>query len=418
MSKGGGTPATTTQATQTQNAPWSGAVPYITSGLSSAQDLYNQGGPQYYPGETYALPNSGETSAISSLNSAPQTYAPLIQAGTGAVNSAINTGNNVTSNANSIFGNAGTIGSNANDIYNSSQGISDLANSIGQSAQNNPSNSFFQGLTTGNSNAPGFSTLQDYAGGKYLSADNPYFQQMSDTLKANILPGINAQFANSGRGNSGLAARAASEGLGDSIGNLAYQNYQQGLTQQQNAAGALTGLATTGATGLSNNFNTGIANQLNAGNLGLNAGNLGINAGNLGIGAGNLGLSAGNQAISGANLGLNAAQLGPLLQAMGLSADQAQLLAGQTQQGFQQSQDTDAQTRYNYNAQLPYQNLQNYIANITGQIGGTGSSSSTSNTTATPAQPSFFNQLLGGLAGVGSFFAAPTTSIGGKILGL
>ena len=58
--------------------------------------------------------------------------------------------------------------------------------------------------------------------------------------------------------------------------------------------------------------------------------------------------------------------------------------------------------RYNYNAQLPYQNLQNYIANITGQIGGTGSTSSQS--TSTPAQPSFWNQALGAGLTAASFF--------------
>lgn len=374
---GGATPAKSTQQTQTDNAPWSGATPYITQGLQSSQDLYNQGGPQYYPGETYALPNSGELSALSSLSSAPQTYAPLIQAGTGAMNSALGTSGGVTSDA--------------NNIYNSSQGISDLATSIGQNAQNNPSNSFFTGLMNGTSTAPGFSTLEDYSNGKYLSAQNPYFQQMANTLTAQVLPGINAQFSNSGRGNSGLAARAASEGLGDSIGNLAYQNYQQGLQQQQTAANSLTGLAAQGGTGLSNNFNTGIANQLNAGNLGINAGNLG--------------LSAGNQAISAANLGLSAAQLGPILQAMGLSADQASLFAGQTQQGYQQAQDTDAQTRYNYNANLPYQNLQNYIANITGQLQGTGSSTSTQTGTSTPAQAAPWQQALQTGLAAASFFA-------------
>lgn len=287
--KGGSKPATTN--TTTNNAPWSGAVPYINQGLESASSLYNQGGPAYYPGQSYAGENSGQRTALNDLTG---------------------------------VGNA-------------------LANGTGA---NNPSNSFFQGLSTGSNSIPGLSTLNDYASGKYLSAENPYFGQMADTLKANILPGINAQFANAGRGSSGLAARAASEGLGDSIGGLAYQNYQQGLGQQQSAANSLANFGIQGAEGLGQNYQSNIGNQL--------------------LGA------------------------------------QASLGAATTQQGLDQGAINDQMARYNYNAQLPYQNLQNYIANISGQIGGTGSTTSTEK--ATPAQPSFFNQLLGAGLTAASFF--------------
>lgn len=286
---GSGIPAKT--ETTTNNAPWSGATPYISSGLSAAQDLYNQGGPQYYPGQTYAPENAAQSGSLTSLE---------------------NIGNGLAS---------GT-------------------------AANNPSNSFFQGLSTGSNSIPGLSTLNNYANGNYLSADNPYFQQMANTVTANVLPGINAQFANAGRGNSGLAARAAGEGVADSIGGLAYNNYQQGLTQQQNAANSLAGYGITGAQGLSTNYQNNIANQLTGGT--------------------------------------------------------AALQAGTTQQGLDQASIADQMARYNYNAQLPYQNLQNYIANISGQIGGTGSSSSTQ--TAQPAQPSFWSQALGTGLTAASFF--------------
>lgn len=316
---GGGSTTPATSSGTTTNAPWSGVVPDITQGLADASTLYGQGGPQYYPGQTYAGSNDALNSGISSLNNIGSTYGGLNSAAT-----------NSTTN-----------------ILNSDP-------------SNNPSNSFFSGMASGSGSIPGLSTLNDYASGKYLSADNPYFQQMSDNIKAQVQPGLEAQFANSGRGVSGLAGRAVSQGLGDSIGALAYGNYQQGLTQQQQAAQELAGISGQGATGLASNFQNNANNRLQAG------------------------------------------QLSPALQNMGINAGNASLLAGTTEQGLQQGYLTDAQNRFNYNANLPYNNLQTYINNITGQTRGTGTTTSTG--TSTPAQPSFWNQALGAGLGAASFF--------------
>jgi len=78
------------------------------------------------------------------------------------------------------------------------------------------------------------SSLTPFLNGSYLSANNPYFQQMAATTAANVLPQINSQFANSG-GQGGLQARAQGQGLGDAIGNLAYQNYNQGMSNMLGA---------------------------------------------------------------------------------------------------------------------------------------------------------------------------------------
>jgi len=48
-------------STTTQKAdPWSGQQPYLNYGFQQAQNLYNSGGPQFYPGRTYT-PFSGQT---------------------------------------------------------------------------------------------------------------------------------------------------------------------------------------------------------------------------------------------------------------------------------------------------------------------------------------------------------------------
>jgi len=55
--KGGGGSApvqTGSTTTTTQTAPWSGQQPYLSFGFQKAQELYNQGGPQYFPSDTVA----------------------------------------------------------------------------------------------------------------------------------------------------------------------------------------------------------------------------------------------------------------------------------------------------------------------------------------------------------------------------
>lgn len=152
-----------------------------------------------------------------------------------------------------------------------------------------------------NNMQPGMQTLANIAGGSNLSAQNPYFQQMAATTAASVLPQLQGQFAAGNRMDSGLASRAAAEGLGDSIGSLAYNNYQQGLQQQQSAASNLASLGqnataqqASAAGQLGQLGQQNLSQQLGAANsLGsLGAGNLNaqLQAGNslAGIGAQNI----------------------------------------------------------------------------------------------------------------------------------
>lgn len=84
----------------------------------------------------------------------------------------------------------------------------------------------------------------DTLSGNYLSAGNPYFSQMSDRITSEVLPSITAQWAKAGRGTGNdQVVEAASRGLGDSIGQLAYQNYSQERGNQMQAAGMAPTLA-------------------------------------------------------------------------------------------------------------------------------------------------------------------------------
>lgn len=77
--------------------------------------------------------------------------------------------------------------------------------------------------------------------GDYLSAGNPYMQGMLNRTAAEIMPRVNAGFANSG-GPGGLQTRAATMALADSANTLQYQNYgaeRDRMTNTMNNAGNL-----------------------------------------------------------------------------------------------------------------------------------------------------------------------------------
>jgi hypothetical protein len=284
MSKGGSSPAGNTTVT-TKSDPWSGQQPYLTQGFQAAQNLFNQGGPNYYPGQSYAGPTDLQLTGIE---------------------------------------NEANLGLNGTQAQAGANGA--LSNVLSPSwLTSNPSNSGY-----------GY-----FASGANLSADNPYFQHMADIVKANVLPGIQATFNNGNRLDSGLATRAASEGLGDAIGNLAYNNYQQGLQQQF-----------SGLQGLSQNYENAGQQQLAAMGLAPSIGNLDYQ------------------------------------QAAALQD------AGQTTQGLNQAAINDALARWNFGQQQPYGNLQNYMQNIQGNYGGT----------QTQTQPYFTNPTANALStGIGAF---------------
>jgi len=151
--KGGGDSGapTTAQTVTTNTAPWSGQQPYLSFGFQQAQDLYNQGGPQYYPGATLA-PVSDETTRA-------------------------------------------------------------LALQAQRALQGSPLNAAAQAGALGT------------ARGDYLSAGNPYLQNMFSSIANTVTPSITGTFEGTGRYGSGAYANALTSALANTAGNLAYQNY-------------------------------------------------------------------------------------------------------------------------------------------------------------------------------------------------
>lgn len=84
---------------------------------------------------------------------------------------------------------------------------------------------------------------QNMINGDFLSAGNPYFSAMSDRVAENVMPRVSAQFEGSGRYGSPGMARAASMGMTDALGSLAYQNYGDERKAMNSAISAAPTLA-------------------------------------------------------------------------------------------------------------------------------------------------------------------------------
>jgi len=74
--------------------------------------------------------------------------------------------------------------------------------------------------------------------GGYLSAENPYFQQVSDRIRQQTLPALDARYAAQGvGGGSAYQSRSAADAIGGKISELAYKNYSDERQRMMSALG-------------------------------------------------------------------------------------------------------------------------------------------------------------------------------------
>lgn len=300
-----------------------------------------------------------------------------------------------------------------------------------------------QGQNAGTQNG-GNATLQNYANGGMLNS-NPYQDATAQSVMAQVLPQIQKQFSNS-LGNP-AAAYASAQGVTSALAPLEYSNYQQ---QQQNQLGAantlgqnaiagsqlqgnqasqLAGLGLSGAQlqgqlgqNLASNALSGQSNQGTFANM---LGNLGLGTAGVQSGAAstllgsNLQGSAqqqqaasqlGQNALAGGNLQAQAATgisnpyqqtLTNMVQGNALAPQTQQLAygdlnnlynAGTQSQTQLQNQINADMNKWNYNQQLPYNQLNQYMSTIGGNYGST----------STTQQPYYQNQGAGVLGDVAS----------------
>ena len=182
------------QSQNTSNTLDPNIVPYVTDALSQQQNLYNQGAPEYYGGQTFLGPNANQTNAMNQMQS----------------NAGVN-----------------------NEMLNNS---TNLNNSMiqGDYLQNNPN----------------FDAVMATAG---RAATDQYTNAMQGTNSQASMSGRYGSDAHSRMASNNSSNLAQS--LADTAGQYSYQNYANERGNQINAmnnAGAIAGNQNIGAQNLMN----------------------------------------------------------------------------------------------------------------------------------------------------------------------
>lgn len=215
--------------------------------------------------------------------------------------------------------------------------------------------------------ATGSQILADYAYGNRLDSGNPHQQAVADSVLSEVLPRIQSQFIGGGMLGSPEAARASAAGATSALAPFAFGQYQQEEQNQINSANSLA-----------NRFMQGAGLQAQSA----------TNYGNLVAGA------YGDK--------LKAAALAPSVQQTWYTPSDVIFNAGSALQTQNQNQINDAVARWNFEQALPYNQLNQYIGQVTGNYGGT----------TTLNQPYFNNSGQNALSG-----AIGGASLGASLLG-
>ena len=427
MSGGGGGGNTTT----TQKAdPWSGVQPYLLDAYSRLSQMYAPGqGPQYYPGQQVADLNAYQQAGINGINAA----VPAInQMGNQASSLATNMGwygQNAAANGLSASSTAAdrlnAIGNStitADGIVNQQQAAANLLNqgnanaTAGGSAMQQYMNQL--GANGANQLGTGMSGATNAINGLQAAGDfnnNPAYQAalqsainpLTQQFQEQVLPGLKSgaqdagQFGGSRQGIAeGIASRGYLDAVANTTANMGNAAYAQGLQAQANAGSLSNQLVGQGnqnlqaAGSLGSTLSAqGLQGQTNAGQLGYGLTGQGLQALQ---GAGALGSSLygnGSQAMG------QVAALTPGLQQAAMAGGNAQLGLGSLLQGQNQAQIDAQMNQWNYNQNLPYTMMSDYLSMLQGQAGGQ---------TVSSQSGGGGSRLAGGLGGAASGAALGT----------
>lgn len=418
MSKGGGGGGSTTTVQKAD--PWVGLQPALSQLYGSAQDWYRSGGPKFYPGNTLADSNNPiELALEGGQNLAQGGPSPFMR---NAANSLDRTANgrsmweNPASATMSAFGQGGYVG--ANPAQMGSAYLSGPNSVFGQfaSGQNmgtNPAQDYFKQAT----------------GGMYLGEQNPYLRGMVesasrpivDQFQNAIAPALASQFAAAGRTGSGAHSNAFGQAtgqlgraLGDVSTNIYGSAYEAERGRQQGAANTLAQI------GMSDR-----AQQLQGGQGQLAAlGQLSnINQNDRAM---QLRGAEGLQSAYGAERALQqqAALAAPQFESMKYNDLDKLLGIGEYRRGQQQERIDADRTRWDYNQQLPLQNLQALNQILQGGSVYAGSTATSNqqqrrNPFAGAIGGAAMSNALGGMFGgnIGGILGGPMGLLGGALLG-
>ena len=372
--------------------------PYVDTALSEAERLRQAGGPAYYGGETYVKPSAQTQAALFLAQQRAGKGSPLLKGAQSTMQGLMTTQSPYEAGYAGMAGQTSKYGSVFDQIGQAASPYQQQFAGMAQNAYVDPNQAFYESMRGGAMQNEALAGTRATSQGAYLGG-SPYLQSAlsqanrlsTESLQEGIR-GLQSKTSMAGRYGSGaeqqLAGKmtdVAARALAEQNQQAYLQNYQQERGLQEQALQSLGGLSQqgfvnqlTGAQGLGTAAQQAFANQMGAtqaaqGVYGSDLANR-MAAAQAGQNvyqqdfANQMAALGGAQGVRGQDIAtrMAAAQAAPSLAAADY-ADLDRLLAvGQAQEGYTAAQQAADKARYDYTAQLPYQNLQNYGAFITG----------------------------------------------------
>lgn len=411
--------------TKTESSPWKEQIPYLKYGMKEAQRLYDTNTPQYYSGNTVAGFAPEQEQAFRLGTQRALGGSALMNNAEGFSNNVLGGGFSGDAGARN-FANASMSGAYGGDAgarnfanasmsgaYNGDAGARGFANSAlsgaygGDAGVKNFANASMSGAFGGDAGARGYTN--DVLSGKYLNSD-PYQDSVFQNVQQKVMPAVNSQFMGSGRYGSNLHADTATRALTESYAPYASQQYQSGLDRMGQAASMSDAIYNNAYGRMAQGAGMADAlygNAFNRMSQGASMADQMYNDtyGRMSQGAG-MADSMYNNAYGRMSQGAGMAQdmyqrdVGNRFSAAGMAPtfaanDYTDLAAlsgiGEQRQQLAQNEINDAQARWDYYQQLPYNQLGQFLNNIGGNYGGT--------VVGTTPRPSMLSQVAG--AGIG-----------------
>jgi hypothetical protein len=358
--------ATTTTTSQIDPA----LLPFLTAGLERAQSLFLTGQqPEFFPGQTFVSPSAATQESIAQQEALARQQSPVLQ------------------EAQQAFMQGLTAQSAAAPLYQNIYGAA--MNQPGTDVYRQAAGGGFQNIATNqlaNIAAGGFLGGNPYQQAMMEAATRPLTQQFSQS----VLPGISSLYSRSGRLGSGSMERAlgtATESFGRALGdvgaNLAGTQFQQERALQQQALGQLAGVSQQdianrmmAAQGLQQAQQAGLATQLQA--------------------AGGLATTQAQDL----QRQLAAASAAPQIYGQQFLPAQTLAQVGAQQEAIAAQPLQEQLARYQFQQQLPYQQLQGFLSSVYGSpMGSYGSQTQTAPTYQNRTAGVLGGALLGGMGG-------------------
>jgi hypothetical protein len=334
----------------TTAAPWKIQEKYLKGGFEKAAHLLDKGAPKYYGGKTLAGFSQPELKAQKGIMQ------------TASSKAAQNLVSDAQSQLGKTYGMAGDMRKRAGAVDEYGESLTDYGDTA---TAYDLSQKDYAGMTPFQEQQ-----MSDMLAGKVNMSKDSGLKSVTGAMRRDIMDEL--------QGPGGMLAQIRQQQVGYQPGGGSRGDIVTGMA----AKGASQKLADQASRMYADAFSKAQERRLPAGQMALQAQQA---AQQLGLSGGNLRLGAGNMLSSAGQLGLSGIDRMPGVQNAMYDRFGRMQGVGAQQRAMHQEQINQAMNKYNYNQNKDMQHLQNYMANISGQYGGT--------TTSNPSALSSMGQL-------------------------